>query len=140
MLSPYLFFPSICIYMCMYVFIYQMCHLFSRFIIFKILLICICVSMCMCMYLCAHRDQKRDLVVWALMSHVTWAPGTQVRSFGRVASALFTHLSGLCAWINENPLITFTEQNCCFVLMMSEGPVTFACLCAVANCISIYTA
>lgn len=140
MLSPYLFFPFICIYTCMCVFIYQMWHLFSRFIIFKILLICICVSKCICMYLCAHRDQKRELVIWAVMNHVIWALGTQVRSFGRVASALTAHLSGLCAWVNEDLLITFTEQNCYFVLMMAEGPVTFARLCAVVNFTSIYTA
>lgn len=140
MLSPYLFFPFICFYMRVCVFIYQMWHLFSRFIIFKILLMCICVSTCICMYLCAHRDQKRELVIWAVMTLVIWALGTQVRSFGRVASALIAHLSGLCAWINEDLLITFTEQNCYFVLMMPEGPVTFACLCAFVNCTSIYTA
>lgn len=92
------------------------------------------------MYLCAHRDQKRELVVWAVMSHVTWALGTQVRSFGRVASTLIAHLSGPSAWISESLLITFIEQNCYFVFMMPEGPVTFACLCALVNCTSIYTA
>lgn len=115
-----------------------MWHLFSRFIIFKIFTyVYLCLYVYVYVFVCPQRPEEG---AGGMGSHEPCDMDPGNRSFGRVASPLIAHISGSCAWIKESPLITFTEQNCYFVLMMPEGPVTFACLCALVNCTSIYTA